>query len=76
MTNSQSLNTAEQDCKEVCHSFISLTGDQTHRRESRNLRQVPVQLLPLTLRQQIAFIQHQETPVCEKSCDKMRFTLL
>lgn len=67
-SNSQSLDTAVQHCEEVLQSFITVARDQTNRRESRDPSQLPVQLVPLLLRQQVSFIQHQEKPVCGKYC--------
>lgn len=69
-SNSQSLDTAVQNCEEVLQSFSSVARDQTNRRESRSLSQLPDQLLPLLLRQQVSFIQHQEKPVRRKYCCK------
>lgn len=66
--NSQILDTAVQHCEEVLQSFISVTRDQTSGRESRDLSQLSIQLLPLLLRQQVSFIQHQDIPVCTKYC--------
>lgn len=68
--NSQIFDAAVQHCEEVLHSFISVTRDQTNRRESRDPSQLSVQLLPLHLRQQVSFVQHQYGPVSTKSCSK------
>ena len=74
-SNSQSLDTAVQHCEEVLQSFISVARDQRNRRESRDPSQLSGQLLPLLLRQQVRFIQHQETPVCRRyRCKKGRET--
>lgn len=70
--HSQSLDTAVQHCEEVLQSVIRVARDQTNWRESRDPHQLPIQLQPLLLRQQVSFIQHQEKPVCRKYCGKNR----
>lgn len=43
-----------------------MTGYETNWREFRYLSQLPVQVLPLNLGQQVSFIQHEENSVCRK----------
>lgn len=64
VSDSQVSDSAVQRCQEVLQAFSSVTGDQTNRREPRDPSQLPVQVLPLILRQQVGFIQHQEDSVC------------
>lgn len=59
-SDSQISDIAVQRCQEILQAFISVTGDETNGRESRNPSQLPVQVLPLDVRQQVGFIQHQE----------------
>lgn len=66
--DSQISDAAVQHCEEVLQAVISVTGDQTNRRESRDPLQLPVQVLPLKLRQQVSFIQHEENAVRRKHC--------
>lgn len=66
----QSFDTDVQQCEEVLQSFISVTGDETDGRKSRDLSQLLVQRPSLIFRQQVGLIQHQETPVCGKCYQK------
>lgn len=64
VSDSQISDSAVQRCQEILQAFSSETGDQANRRESRDPSQLPVQVLPLILRQQVGFIQDQENSVC------------
>lgn len=57
-----------QHCEEVLQAVIGVAGDEADWRESRNLGQLPVQVPPLNLRQQVGFIQHQENSARRKGC--------
>lgn len=61
--NSQSLDAAVQHSQKVLQSLAGVTGEETNGRESGRTSQLPVQLLPLLLGQQVRFIQHQQNPV-------------
>lgn len=64
VSDSQMSDTAVQRCEEILQAFIRVTGDETNWRQSRDPFQLPVQVLPLNVRQQVGFIQHQENSVC------------
>lgn len=61
--NLQTLDAAVQHSQKVLQSLAGVTGEETNGRESGRTSQLPVQLLPLLLGQQVRFIQHQQNPV-------------
>lgn len=68
--NLQSLDAAVQHSQKVLQSLAGVTGEETNGRESGRTSQLPVQLLPLLLGQQVRFIQHQQNPVWRRDTDQ------
>lgn len=75
VSDSQISDAAVQRCEEILQAFARVTGDETNRREARGPCQLPRQVLPLRVRQQVGFIQHQQNSACRNDYGKMSGTV-